>query len=923
MERPRRAAASRALDAQRAAIHDHDDGPDDGARAPAPALAPAPTPWPAPAPPPARAARGRARVRGRGRAGRASVSGRADGDESDAYEPGAASSSESYPDIDVDTQAHADDDANACADADADADGDFPGVVPRPSKQARTQTSRGGRASGRRQHGALRLNRRGRARGWDRKGFHQLPGGVEAGMSGYYRRGSHNVSTFENWSAPLNMGTPYLRPTVFPRLDADRPSEPESEPGSNEGPLPAATAPVVNSESQEMGGLLTREAIASGCEAVPWPRDGLANLVPVGSHDYSSPTDRVGKWILELSHPPRALLADYAWVPGKVPRAHARSADANEAPLPPPPGPTPRALDVGFSILSPTYVDRSRSASARCTELTHRPNTREAQRFRSRALTIAQERQAHATDEGDQDVIMLNAGSMPKVQVVYGAMPESIPAGDERGRINPQTVELHAGQSAELQEGLGAGLNPSVLYTGGYTYDVASCPRGLNMAGMEYFAMSVAHDASPTTLLGARDESRVPGTIQIWSVAPLSSSGARVRLDLVLHTFFGTASALSWRPLPHGVSASDVYGSDVLGHLACVFPDGTLRVFQVPDPYAAARRRNSLPTQPVPMQIETPAVLTLDLLETQILSLDWAGHSRLATGCANGHVAVWDVACALAGKSSAVRPTAYFRAQESMVTQVRWAMHPPIELGIKTDTDGGETASERAKWTSPPDELYTASLNGTLTVSKVSGETTELRLGMVGASTLAYAMAWCPVTALPLVEGTAHSLVSVFTRPPNYARTRKVGMHHGPASAIASSAFHAFAASGSFDGAVRIHNIMRSALTRTTHHRASVPLYRLALDRDPDASTNTGTKSSAATTDTEPDPDTVTPTRFRLIEFLAPELLINKSLPLYDPPPPLQVTGLAWSQAINRGYLLVSTHASGLARVQWIGSAQE
>lgn len=571
-----------------------------------------------------------------------------------------------------------------------------------------------------------------------------------------------------------------------------------------------------------------------------------------------------------------------------------------------------------------------------------------------RALIIAQERQAEADNDDDQ----MNAEPLdraaPVIEVVYGACPGALPARQEaEGRVDPHTLRLELGQSAEMREVADRGMNPQCFYTGGYTYGVSCCPRGLNVSGPEFFAVSVSHDASPISLLGTRDSDPPPGMIQIWSLTPLPplqqketnsqhDDAPQLKLEYVLHTPQGAAAELEWRPL--APNTSDAYDPNVLGHLAGVFPDGNVHVFQIPHPAPVRSRqerlspglatadethlKNSNPPAPLP-HIETAPLLTLNLIETEILSLNWGGHSRLATGCANGWIAIWDLAPLLVRRGpqteQAARPVSYYRAHESLVTKVRWSMHPEVKLEIvPPQEEGGKTTSqERALWNSPPDEVYSASHNGTLNLSSISGDLVELRLGMVGSGTPAYALSWSPATALPLVEGSAHALVLLFTRPPNYGRTRKVGVHRGSITTIESSPFHPFAASGSFDGSVRVHNVMRNALTRTIHHRASVPLYRLAVDSDHASQLPQSEHPEDPKHLEHSEQNTAHPPRYRMVEFSAPELLVNKSISRFDWPPVVQLTGLAWSQAINRGYLLVSTHASGLGRVQWIGSGDE
>jgi transcription factor C subunit 6 len=229
-------------------------------------------------------------------------------------------------------------------------------------------------------------------------------------------------------------------------------------------------------------------------------------------------------------------------------------------------------------------------------------------------------------------------------------------------------------------EKLDAKSRISLFNTGGYNYCAEFCPQGVNASGREYFVVSTSYEAKPRTTYGAELYEALPGMLQIWSISPTAEAApSPPKLEMVLHVDMGSAWNVQWCPsgddgdrtvLPPYRSCS------TLGILAGAFMSGELAIFAIPDPdeLRAARKIKADDT----LHIRLTPLLVLDPVETTVNSLDWCSPSRIAAGCANGYVAIWDIEQALEDGEDAA-PMAYFRCHETVITAVRWIMHPPSE----------------------------------------------------------------------------------------------------------------------------------------------------------------------------------------------------------------------------------------------------
>lgn len=114
-----------------------------------------------------------------------------------------------------------------------------------------------------------------------------------------------------------------------------------------------------------------------------------------------------------------------------------------------------------------------------------------------------------------------------------------------------------------------------------------------------------------------------PGCLQIWQVTLESKRSLQLQY-IILHDF-GTTWQLQWRPFDHTEDCS---------LLAGVFGDGSIRIMSIPSQSAGAI--------PEHRYIQQPAY-TLGISDSSITCFTWISSSRIAAGCANGMVVIWDL----------------------------------------------------------------------------------------------------------------------------------------------------------------------------------------------------------------------------------------------------------------------------------------
>ena len=150
--------------------------------------------------------------------------------------------------------------------------------------------------------------------------------------------------------------------------------------------------------------------------------------------------------------------------------------------------------------------------------------------------------------------------------------------------------------------------------------------------------------------------------IQVWrfrkSTEGHVDTDSTPELALVLCTDWGDARALKWCPMPYTNNKST---GGHLGLLAGVWPDGAIRVLSV-DLAPGNSQSRFVHIERAAFESKPP--------DTVCTCLSWMSSTRIAAGCANGCIAVWDIARALQSTSQNPRPTVYSSVSSTYILSI-------------------------------------------------------------------------------------------------------------------------------------------------------------------------------------------------------------------------------------------------------------
>ncbi|KAK3686495.1 hypothetical protein LTR37_019742 [Vermiconidia calcicola] len=165
--------------------------------------------------------------------------------------------------------------------------------------------------------------------------------------------------------------------------------------------------------------------------------------------------------------------------------------------------------------------------------------------------------------------------------------------------------------------------------------------------------------------------------VQIWNFTQDDGGGISTavmpELEVALCTTWGDAKELKWCPMP--LKYSDSSDSNVLGLLAGIWADGSIRVLHVSSGSQNPGDRY-IYVEKAAFESRPP--------NTVCTCLTWVSSSRIAAGCANGCVAIWDLPAALPTTSSNPRPIIYSALTTSYVLSICtcYPSRPNILLAI-------------------------------------------------------------------------------------------------------------------------------------------------------------------------------------------------------------------------------------------------
>ncbi|CAD6948078.1 hypothetical protein CF336_g5332 [Tilletia laevis] len=376
-----------------------------------------------------------------------------------------------------------------------------------------------------------------------------------------------------------------------------------------------------------------------------------------------------------------------------------------------------------------------------------------------------------------------------------------------------------------------------VLNAGGVVYDLAWRPVPPVLAhGPEYLVVSAAEGIDVRTPLGSTCPSGTPGTLQVWSLNPVSAdphqsttpsdpkgkgkavekdlekeaeADSTVALQMVIHHEYGTAMAVEWCPNGHDFRSKRGDDKDRplrrLGLLAGVFHDGTIRILSVPHPddvRAAAAASGQATASDKPLRVRLQAVLTLTAPRAVPSCLCWAGGELLAAGFSDGHVGVWQTGELLRSGSPTAYPSHFIFFQEGYITSVAWSLIPY------------QDASGVYHPESPflPHVLFTTNTDGANGILDLHdpfmGWGPDAQRGRTPLSKII----WSPQIERFVCDAGDGTVRLMTHRYGTLGAMRRIANARGRILTLATSPQHAFLAYGSADGCLRITNIVRTIL---------------------------------------------------------------------------------------------------------------
>ncbi|CAG8493738.1 15968_t:CDS:10 [Funneliformis mosseae] len=406
----------------------------------------------------------------------------------------------------------------------------------------------------------------------------------------------------------------------------------------------------------------------------------------------------------------------------------------------------------------------------------------------------------------DFELLQENVG---KTYLPHSQVPTSIIIG------NSMPVQIPQFETYPIHEKLPKKLG-HILNVGGSVWAMDWCPN-VSSEREQYLAIGgYKSTIDEHHTIGQRQRDNLNNSIQIWKIdCGLDISVAESpHLEMVLCHDFGCAFDLQWCPygaydkLEDAIDQQNIF-IPKLGIIAISFGNGSIGIFAIPKPKNIRKLFDLSPDETLFVKFTSP-LYTFSLPKVMCWTLSWGGHRKIATGCTNGDIAIWNIEEILTEKisqgeirnSEITSPMQYFRAHDSCVRQVSWnSMQNPSHI-MSCGHDGRlQIIDDRDPW--------------------VKNNFQRIR---------AYLMTACwPNHYGGVLFADTENTVR-YIRMEDLKKTTGVMMHHAIVWRIAASYFHPFVASCSSDGTVKMTNICR---LRDRHQKPiQVTLYRIGIEED-------------------------------------------------------------------------------------------
>ncbi|WFD22742.1 hypothetical protein MEQU1_001419 [Malassezia equina] len=433
------------------------------------------------------------------------------------------------------------------------------------------------------------------------------------------------------------------------------------------------------------------------------------------------------------------------------------------------------------------------------------------------------------------------------VPLIFHAAGASVPLSPQPYTSVPLRMYMHL----TAADSTSATHPCHLLDAGGHIYDLAWAPQAEPQDG-EYLLVACSQHREPSARV-ADPSNGDPGQLQGWVWDP---STAQVLCQGRWVCDAGAPLQVAWRPAPPPPGT--------LGVAAVSWSDGTVHLLAIPMQSKGTER--------------LVAERVLRVPGTSCYSLAWGGDARLAVGCTNGTIAVWDL-------DVSDTPVCVAPVHDTTVSALSWQMLPPISV------DGEPQLEAR------PHLLFSVGWDGCEHITDVADMEAPLR--HMHSREPRYATTWLPWSGSWAVDLGDHQFGTVSLRTHDMGRHHALGFHHARVLCMAASALHPFLATGSAEGSVKLTSVLAMAKRKTAEEgsRFMHKLFRLARVDDgfvwhqgfyPE-----GVLPRA-------------PTRKS-----GPPVVIDR----WDPQ--VAVTSVAWSPNAGRALLLASGTALGLVHISW------
>ncbi|KAK9479703.1 hypothetical protein V1514DRAFT_14690 [Lipomyces japonicus] len=423
---------------------------------------------------------------------------------------------------------------------------------------------------------------------------------------------------------------------------------------------------------------------------------------------------------------------------------------------------------------------------------------------------------------------------------------------------NIKSVDLFPLQSHRLEPLTEGNRNGILLHCGKYITGAEWAPKSIGQ--YQYLAISTVIDNSEFEI-PLMEQRGTPSSISIWRINLHDNNDLPKLILCILHEW-GTAWNVSWAPV-------EVTNNDsVLGYLSASFQDGIVRVVEIP-----VNHGNDVEY----IRIDKPARM-ISLPKMLITCHTWTGATRVAVGCSNGFIAIFDLDLANDDEGGSVDDGD--DNVERPVPSITYPLHRSTILSITHVGAGNE-------WT-----VVTTAVDGNTKIIDTRDVTTCLSQSSRNKGFASVAKYSRHVNSIIMPDDLSSTKIL-----PIRGMTHEImfSKHEASIMTIATTDCHPFTLVGSSDGVVMIGNVAaRALINRREIYKNWVQTQLMKLEYS--SSQN----------------------RFRFVEGYVSSATVQRgATPSFTvQPKPVCVSSLAWNPQKKTAGWLAAGFANGLLRIE-------